>query len=74
MAHAANAKTSKQAEADWILGIGFSFNDHYNVRGLSVCKNKLLGGDESVPEMRHGQWEVLIAPEIARYVDTATEG
>lgn len=69
MGHVANAKTSKQAEADWILGIGVSFDDHPYVRGFSICKNKLLGGEESVPKMRHGKWDVLIEPEIGRYTD-----
>lgn len=73
LGHAANAKTSKQAEADWILGIGSDYKDQANVRGFSICKNKLIGGDETIPDMRHGKWEVLIAPEIARYVDTASD-
>lgn len=71
MGHVANAKTAKQAEADWILGIGFSYQDPPNVRGFRLCKNKLIGGEQSVAEQRHGQWEVLIQPEIARYVDVA---
>jgi AAA domain len=69
MEYAANARTSKQAEADWMLGIGLSYDDPPNVRGFSVCKNKLLGGPETVPELRHGKFEVLIEPEIARYRD-----
>lgn len=69
MGNVANAKTSKQAEADWILGIGLKYEDHPAVRGLSICKNKLIGGDESVPQMRHGKFDVLILPEIARYRD-----
>lgn len=69
MGNVANAKTSKQAEADWILGIGVNFNDHPAVRGLSICKNKLLGGEESVPKMRHAKFDVLIEPEIGRYKD-----
>lgn len=69
MGHVANAKTAKQAEADWILGIGMKFEDHPLVRGLSICKNKLLGGEKSVVTMRHGKWDVLIQPEIGRYTD-----
>jgi replicative DNA helicase len=69
MGNVANAKTAKQAEADWILGIGFSYDDHPNVRGISICKNKLIGGEESVSKMRHGKFDVLIEPEIARYRD-----
>jgi len=69
MGNVANAKTAKQAEADWILGIGVDYNDPTNVRGFSVCKNKLIGGEESIPSMRHGRWEVLLEPEIGRYRD-----
>lgn len=70
MANVANAKTSKQAEADWILGIG-KVNDigYENLRYLHLSKNKLPGGEDSKPELRHGRWEVLIDPERARYVD-----
>lgn len=69
MGNVANAKTAKQAEADWILGIGMSYLDPPNVRGFSICKNKLVGGPETVPLLRHGRFEVLIEPEIARYRD-----
>ncbi len=71
MEYAANARTSKQAEADYMLGIGLSYDDSPHVRGISICKNKLLGGEESVESMRHGKFEVLIQPEIARYMDMA---
>jgi hypothetical protein len=71
MSHVANAKTSKQAEADWILGIG-KVNDpgYENLRFLHLSKNKLMG-DEGVtdPNLRHGRVEVLIEPTIARYKD-----
>lgn len=73
MGNVANAKTSKQAEADWILGIGVDFNDHPQLRGFSICKNKLIGGEESVAKMRHGKFDVLIEPEIARYKDINNE-
>ena len=70
MANVANAKTSKQAEADWILGIGRVNEAGYeNLRFLHLSKNKLLGDEDSDPNMRHGRWEVLIDPERARYVD-----
>lgn len=71
MGHVANAKTAKQAEADWILGIGLDFRDPDFVRGFSICKNKLLGSKETLPEMRHGKFEVLIRPDIGRYQDIA---
>jgi hypothetical protein len=70
MAHVANAKTSKQAEADWILGIGRSNDPGYEmVRHFHVSKNKLVGDQDSLPDMRHGHWDVLIEPHIARYRD-----
>lgn len=70
MANVSNAKTSKQAEADWILGIG-RVNDvgYDNLRFLHLSKNKLPGGEEANPQMRHGRWEVLLDPERARYKD-----
>lgn len=72
MANVANAKTSKQAEADWILGIGKTHDqDTQLVRYLAISKNKLLGDTDSMPEQRHGRFECLIRPEIARYADLA---
>lgn len=70
MGHVANAKTAKQAEADWIVGIG-KVNDpgYENVRYLHASKNKLMGDDDSVPDLRHGKKEVLINASIARYED-----
>lgn len=65
-----NAKTSKQAEADWILGIGSLNQEGYEkVRHLHLCKNKLSGDADSNPELRHGKRDVLIHPEVARYGD-----
>ena len=65
-----NAKTSKQAEADWILGIGKLDNPGYEkVRHFHVCKNKLSGDSDTIPEMRHGKQDVLIYAEISRYKD-----
>lgn len=73
MAHVANAKTSKQAEADWILGIGRSNDAGYEmVRHLNISKNKLVGDKDSIPDMRHGRWDVLIEPMTARYKDIVT--
>lgn len=70
MAHVANAKTSKQAEADWILGIGKQDMAGYDsVRYLHLSKNKLFGDPDSDQSLRHDRWEVLIKPEIARYED-----
>jgi len=70
MANVANAKTSKQAEADWILGIGRQNDVGFEfVRHFHVSKNKLIGDEDSDPEMRHGKWDVIIKPTIARYQD-----
>ena len=70
MDNVANAKTSKQAEADWILGIGQAHTEAEEyMRYLKVSKNKLPGDADSDPAMRHGQVCVRIDPSIARYMD-----
>lgn len=70
MDNTAGAKTAIQAEADWILGIGKVNDAGYElVRHLNICKNKLLGDEDTDPSMRHGKIDVLIQPEIARYRD-----
>lgn len=70
MGNVANAKTSKQAEADWILGIGKNNQPGYdNVRYLHLSKNKLMGDEDTIPEQRHGKREVIIDPMMARYRD-----
>lgn len=70
MANVANAKTSKQAEADWILGIGKVNEAGYdNLRFMHLSKNKLVGDEDNKPDMRHGRWETLIEPNVARYRD-----
>lgn len=70
MAHVANAKTSKQAEADWILGIGRSNDAGYEmVRHFNISKNKLVGDEDTIADRRHDRWDVLIEPQIARYKD-----
>jgi replicative DNA helicase len=70
MSNVANAKTAKQAEADWILGIG-KVNDagYDSLRFLHLSKNKLIGDEDSIPDLRHGRMETLIEPNIARYRD-----
>ena len=68
MDNVANAKTSKQAEADWILGIGAVHDSGLEfVRYLHLSKNKLTGDEDTDPSLRHGKIEVAIRPEIARY-------
>ena len=70
MEHVANAKTAVQAEADWILGIGKIHDDtQANIRFLNISKNKLLGDKDSMNELRHGKFEVIIEPHHARYRD-----
>lgn len=70
MAHVANAKTAKQAEADFILGIGKIHEPGYDtIRYLHACKNKLMGDEDTNPTLRHGRMEVLIEAETARYKD-----
>jgi KaiC/GvpD/RAD55 family RecA-like ATPase len=70
MANVANAKTAKQAEADWILGIGKVNDTGYEmVRYLHASKNKLAGDEDSDPTLRHGKRECIINPSIARYED-----
>lgn len=70
MANVANAKTSKQAEADWILGIGKLNEAGYDaLRYLHLSKNKLPQDADGKPELRHGRIEVLIDAETARYKD-----
>lgn len=70
MANVANAKTSKQAEADWILGVGKVNEVGYeNLRYMHLSKNKLWGDEDTDPKLRHDRWEMLIEPEIGRFRD-----
>lgn len=70
MANVANAKTSKQAEADFILGIGKTHDEAAEyVRYINISKNKLMGDSDSDPAMRHARLESIIDPEICRYKD-----
>lgn len=70
MSHVANAKTAKQAEADFILGIGKSHQrDEETIRYFNIAKNKLFGDNDSDPQRKHDFWEVLINPSKARYYD-----
>jgi len=64
-----SSKTAKQGEADWILGIGKEQDNTSNMRFLNISKNKLLGDSDTSPDLRHGNTNVLIKPEIARYED-----
>tara|TARA_R110000823_G_scaffold194018_1_gene325417 strand:- start:522 stop:1760 length:1239 start_codon:yes stop_codon:yes gene_type:complete len=62
-----SSKTAKQGEADWILGIGKEQDNTSNMRFLNISKNKLLGDGDTLPDLRHGNAQVMIKPEIARY-------
>ena len=64
-----SSKTAKQGEADWILGIGKEQDNTSRRRYLNISKNKLLGDSDSLPDLRHGQTQVLIQPEVARYAE-----
>jgi len=70
MGHTANSKTSKAAEADFILGLGKTHNpNEESDRFISICKNKLIGDSDTLPQFRHGHMQVLIRPEIMRFED-----
>lgn len=63
------SKTGKAAEADWIVGIGKDSDNTSRSRYLAICKNKLIGDKDTLPDLRHGSNQVLIRPEVARYED-----
>lgn len=63
------SKTGKAAEADWIVGIGKDSDNTSRSRYLAICKNKLIGDKDTLPDLRHGSSQVLIRPEVARYED-----
>ena len=70
MENVANAKTAKQAEADWILGIGATHQEGFeHVRHLHLSKNKLSGDEDTDPTKRHGKEDVIIDAICARYRD-----
>ncbi len=70
MDNVANAKTEKQAMADFIIGIGKTHDTAKEyIRHIHICKNKLSGDEDTDPTLRHGRMDVLIKPEIARYED-----
>lgn len=70
MDNVSGAKTSKQAEADFIIGIGKSHDEGLEyVRHINISKNKLTGDEDTIPELRHGKRDVIIEPTIARFRD-----
>lgn len=65
-----SSHTAKQGEADFIIGIGGTNNEGEEYqRYLSICKNKLTGDADTIPELRHGKMGILIQPDVARYKD-----
>jgi len=75
MANVSNAKTSKQAEADWILGLGKTHDEASEyIRYINLSKNKLIGDEDTIPSLRHGRMEVLIQPELGRFKDIVNYG
>jgi KaiC/GvpD/RAD55 family RecA-like ATPase len=64
-----SSRTAKQGEADWILGIGREQDQMSNYRYLNISKNKLLGDEDTDAARRHGGTQVIIRPEVARYLD-----
>lgn len=65
-----SSKTSKQGEADWILGVGKSNQEGMErIRHLHLCKNKLLGDEDTDHTMRHGKADIIINADIGRYED-----
>jgi len=70
MQHVSEAKTTKQATADFIIGMGAIHEEAFrSIRYLNLCKNKLSGDKDSIPRLRHGKFETFIEPEIMRFRD-----
>lgn len=66
-----SSHTAKQGEADFMVGIGKTNTDGEEfLRFLSICKNKLAGDIDSLPDLRHGKMPVLIQPDVALYADS----
>jgi hypothetical protein len=65
-----SSHTAKQGEADFMIGIGKTNNDgEESQRFISLCKNKLAGDIDTLPDLRHGKVPVTIQANIARYTD-----
>lgn len=66
----ADSKTGKPSETDFTIGIGKTADEGMTyVRHIYISRNKLKGGPETVPELRHGKFDILIKPEVSRYED-----
>lgn len=69
-AQMADSKTGKPSETDFSLGIGKTSEEGLSsMRYIYISRNKCKGGPETVPELRHGKFEVLIKPEFSIYED-----
>jgi replicative DNA helicase len=67
MDHLRGSKTDKPGEADGIIIIGDP-RDGTLDRYISIAKNKLHGGPDSLEAHRHGKFQVTIEPSKARYI------
>lgn len=66
-----SSHTAKQGEADFMIGIGKTNSDGEELmRFISICKNKLAGDVDTLPDLRHGKMPIIINAEIARYSDS----
>lgn len=69
-AQMADSKTGKPSETDFTIGIGKTADEGMSsVRYIYISRNKLKGGPETDPSLRHGKFECLIHPELSRYED-----
>jgi hypothetical protein len=54
-----------------MIGLGKTNTDGEEyMRFLSICKNKLSGDVDTLPDLRHGKMPIIIKPEEARYADS----
>lgn len=64
------SKTDIQGEADAICMIGRTHEPGFeHSRFIYFPKNKLAGGERSIPSERNGKFEVIILPETAEFRD-----
>lgn len=65
-----SSHTAKQGEADFMIGLGMVDNDsEKDFRYISVCKNKLIGGEGFREELRHAKIALKFKYTIGRYED-----
>ena len=66
----ADGKTGKPSETDFTIGIGKTQDEGMSfVRHIYISRNKCRGGPETIPELRHGKFDVIIRPELSIYED-----